>query len=607
MDFKKLLKIFEASDTGATGASALASKSKGAGDSAEADDTIFKWLADQPARVPGAETPAGAMADPDVYKPAPKAPAGPFANVDAFVQSGMPKGPVTVPKTVQTKSSGFPATTGTPVTSGSGQAIKTGSGGTLKTRAASEFGGPQDYYRRIARGQFSEAGEESIEEKAVSKQQQKFMGMVHAMQKGEKIKGASPELKKVAKTMSKKAAKDFASTKHKGLPKKVTEDVMLDEGGNALKHISNRFKHEVKNFMNSGFMDEDLYDALYDYYTDTGEMPYAVAKARTGDPHQWVEERFYQDMGSGMSESSDMSLNELARLAGLKEVATTYPVNEPDVTSAETYPVPTPDVEVGKPFKGSVTVSIPGGPSATVDDDLEEDQSGGIQVHNLSRMSGSEIYDETQTNDNIKDGDVIITDTGTGIMVSAWPVVVSGNIEGFHRIRAGLTWEEFENGQYLNSAQKAMEVAGSLDEEFANAPDEEYHSIASITRQGNDLNREKRQFANKPKLGDNPMATNVSLDEELSNLLDSILVPANVEEGIFDTDADLQARSPQYKALKSMEPKYKGTQYEPQLKQRIDTARTRAEMGAGEVMDYDPKTGKQVPRAVVPPEQYKAK
>jgi hypothetical protein len=57
-----------------------------------------------------------------------------------------------------------------------------------------------------------------LSEKAVSKQQQKFMGMVHAAQKGEKP--ASKEVSKVAKDMGKKDAKDFASTKHKGLPEK---------------------------------------------------------------------------------------------------------------------------------------------------------------------------------------------------------------------------------------------------------------------------------------------------------------------------------------------------------------------------------------------------
>ena len=61
--------------------------------------------------------------------------------------------------------------------------------------------------------------EQELDEKAVSKKQQKFMGMVHAAQKGEKP--ASKEVAKVAKTMKKKDAEDFAATKHKGLPEKV--------------------------------------------------------------------------------------------------------------------------------------------------------------------------------------------------------------------------------------------------------------------------------------------------------------------------------------------------------------------------------------------------
>ena len=60
-----------------------------------------------------------------------------------------------------------------------------------------------------------------------SKQQQKFMGMAHALKKGEmKPSDASPELKKVAKSMSDKDVKDFASTSHKGLPKKVKQEIV---------------------------------------------------------------------------------------------------------------------------------------------------------------------------------------------------------------------------------------------------------------------------------------------------------------------------------------------------------------------------------------------
>jgi hypothetical protein len=51
---------------------------------------------------------------------------------------------------------------------------------------------------------------------AVSKKQQRFMGMVHAAQMGEEA--ASPEVAAAAESMSKKSAKDFASTPQKGLP-----------------------------------------------------------------------------------------------------------------------------------------------------------------------------------------------------------------------------------------------------------------------------------------------------------------------------------------------------------------------------------------------------
>ena len=54
---------------------------------------------------------------------------------------------------------------------------------------------------------------------AVSRKQQRFFGMVRAAQKGE-LGQASPEVSRVAASIKKKDAKDFASTKHKGLPEK---------------------------------------------------------------------------------------------------------------------------------------------------------------------------------------------------------------------------------------------------------------------------------------------------------------------------------------------------------------------------------------------------
>jgi len=76
--------------------------------------------------------------------------------------------------------------------------------------------------------------EETLSEKAVSRKQQRFMGMVRAAQKGEGA--ASPEVAKVAASMKKKDVKDFASTKHDGLPekKKVKEETEINEIAPAL-------------------------------------------------------------------------------------------------------------------------------------------------------------------------------------------------------------------------------------------------------------------------------------------------------------------------------------------------------------------------------------
>ena len=104
----------------------------------------------------------------------------------------------------------------------------------------------------------AEEGEEVCEhcgqpivEKAVSKAQQKFMGMVHATQKGEKA--PSKEVAKVAKSMGKKDAKDFASTKHKGLPAHVEEESTDKEdqkaekaGKKVAKNIEYDEKHKGK-------------------------------------------------------------------------------------------------------------------------------------------------------------------------------------------------------------------------------------------------------------------------------------------------------------------------------------------------------------------------
>ncbi len=71
-----------------------------------------------------------------------------------------------------------------------------------------------------------------LSEKAKSRAQQRFFGMVRAAQKGE-LENPSPEVADVAGEISKKDAKDFAKTKHKGLPekKKIEEVAFLAAAG----------------------------------------------------------------------------------------------------------------------------------------------------------------------------------------------------------------------------------------------------------------------------------------------------------------------------------------------------------------------------------------
>jgi len=81
--------------------------------------------------------------------------------------------------------------------------------------------------------------------------------------------------------------------RYAGVP--VSEGVLTDSTGSTMNHIQDRFRRDIKDFTETGDMSDDLYDALYDYYFD--DMPYGTKKARTGDPHEWIADRFADDLG----------------------------------------------------------------------------------------------------------------------------------------------------------------------------------------------------------------------------------------------------------------------------------------------------------------------
>jgi hypothetical protein len=444
-----------------------------------------------------------------------------------------------------------------------------------------------------------------VNEKAVSKAQQKFMGMVHATQKGEKA--PSKEVAKVAKDMDKKDAKDFASTKHKGLPKHVKEsrETLVE---NTLQAIVRKFGKEVRDFAQGGDLDNDLFDALYDYYFD--DMPYGVKKARDGDPYEWITQRFDDAINHGdieVTESNvaernevmvlepDAELNELARLAGLGSPAVESKCNHtmegemcPEHGLAECggmYESAKPDyIDIDK--DGDKEESMKDAvKDKDEDDELDEashfikgvkrfikgkDNPSDVRDRHLAKMANAPgdvsvqdkegkrfdkvqgVIDKVGMNENELEecGDMGPMDnTESGISINASfdsktgrkTLNVTADGDSANQLAqvlkmAGLTGHSHE---HVPSASGSSDLANMLrridgadvanemevDEEFVNEPNEQYADVDTINDQGNDLNRKKQQYADKPKMGDNPMATEeVALESRLAELYNSLKV-----------------------------------------------------------------------------------
>lgn len=131
-----------------------------------------------------------------------------------------------------------------------------------------------------------------------SKSQQRFFGMVDAYKKGE-LKNPSKSIKKAANGMSMSDVKDFAETKHDGLPETVGEETVramkVDFPGKTIRLTENDLKalvreatlkvlNEAYNDMNfdSGIDDNELHDEL--------EAAGATGKATESEIFGWEED-----------------------------------------------------------------------------------------------------------------------------------------------------------------------------------------------------------------------------------------------------------------------------------------------------------------------------
>ena len=126
--------------------------------------------------------------------------------------------------------------------------------------------------------------------------------------------------------------KGTGKNKGKRVNKCVPEDAELEQGFDEMmgqfQESDGTQKGEVQSILakhpkaaaalkqGADIMDfDDLYDDLYSYFADSGDMPYGTQKARDGDPYEWVHDKL-DSLGLLGEESQNM--DRIRELAGLR-------------------------------------------------------------------------------------------------------------------------------------------------------------------------------------------------------------------------------------------------------------------------------------------------
>jgi len=82
-------------------------------------------------------------------------------------------------------------------------------------------------------------------------------------------------------------------------------------------------------------------------------------------------------------------------------------------------------------------------------------------IHDMRDMSDGEVYDDTQTNEKIRDGDILLmSDNRVALLFKAWPAMIVGDSNALHKLDQAVTWMTFENGAYNVTAQCAAQLVG---------------------------------------------------------------------------------------------------------------------------------------------------
>ena len=323
----------------------------------------------------------------------------------------------------------------------------------------------------------------------------------------------------------------------------------------SLSRILHSYPYEVKTFLAGGDMDNDLYQALVDYYHAEGEIPRQVMAG--SDTMDWIADKFGTDLRNVELEEGGPKMSDVPAYLR-KAQGQNFPLSRDQITPAEQHlwvvPGPGsrdfearafPNTPQGKMAADEFAYGVKGNVVASAENPVTETGGDtlGSELNELARLAGlkescgdiSPLTQTTQpdqasgmsinTNIDTRNGAKTMTVTADGEAADKLAEILSlSGLAGQVSSRSSeVVGQEVEQEPEM----QVVAVGEEKDPRYqaSTTPDPEQTSVDAIIDQGDDLNRKKKQHADKPKLGDNPMATEgVKLSRSVMRELESIKV-----------------------------------------------------------------------------------
>jgi hypothetical protein len=297
---------------------------------------------------------------------------------------------------------------------------------------------------------------------------------------------------------------------------KVSEGVnfteMMKKQHATLEEMLKTLSDDIAEFKRSGHVSEPLRDCMgvYEYgktqLSDAVEPEQVPAFMRKSTEPGRIAAQRSNDMRNANAGADvwssprpapmgepDEELNELARLAGLSLEETV------DKKAFAALAEPKDKITYADKIAGATKKN----------EDLDE-SCDTIQLGDMASEMEQHQGKINVTTNASSDGNKSVSINADGAAAEQLMAMLKMAGLGGGDAHARLATMEPESGE--GEVEVEMDEAVGEEDQYANTPEECYQGQDVIAHQGADMNREKKQFADKPKAGDNPMATPESVD-----------------------------------------------------------------------------------------------